>query len=133
MLVVRMHLWKSFRCYAYECRVPLLEVVRIGEARHVYSWGNPDGVNPNENVCHASSGDVCHVLSEGGVPTLHIRMNLHGLAFSDGSLPRKIYCHHLRMLGATLEDISQQCQHLCVSKSHMKTWNSKWLNNLNET
>ena len=50
--------------------MPLLEVVRIGEARHVYSWGNPDGVNPNENVCHASPGDVCHVLSGGGVPTM---------------------------------------------------------------
>ena len=72
MLVVRMHLWKSSRCYAYECRVPLLEVVRIGEARHVYSWGNPDMVKPDENVCHASSGDVCHVLSGGGVHTVVI-------------------------------------------------------------
>ena len=35
MLVVRMHLWKSSGCYAYECCVFLLEVVRIGEARHV--------------------------------------------------------------------------------------------------
>ena len=48
--------------------MPLLEGVRIGEARHVYSWGNLDEVNPDENVCHASSGDVCHVL--GGVPTM---------------------------------------------------------------
>ena len=71
-LVVRMHLWKSSGCIAYECRVLLLEVVRIGEARHVYSWGNPDGVNPDENVCHVSSRDVCHVLSEGGVPTINI-------------------------------------------------------------
>ena len=66
MLVVRMHLWESSGCYAYECRVPLLEIIRIGEARHVYSWGNSDEVDPNENVCHASSGDVCHVLSGGG-------------------------------------------------------------------
>ena len=36
--------------------MPLIEGVRIAEARHVYSWGNPD-----ENVCHVSSGDVCHV------------------------------------------------------------------------
>ena len=69
MLVVRMHLWKSSGCHAYECRVLLFEVVQIGEARHVYSWVNPDGVNPDENVCHASSGDVCHVLSGEGVPT----------------------------------------------------------------
>ena len=30
-------LWKLSGCYICECRVPLLEVVRIGEARHVYS------------------------------------------------------------------------------------------------
>ena len=41
--------------------MPFLEGVRIGEARHVYSWGDPDEINPDENVCHASSGDVCHV------------------------------------------------------------------------
>ena len=70
MLVVRVHLWKLFGCYAYECRVPLLEVVWIGEARYVYSWGNPHEVNPDENVCRASSGDVWHVFSGGGVPTM---------------------------------------------------------------
>ena len=62
-------LWQSSGCYVCECRVPFLEGVRIGEARHVYSWGNPDEVDLDENVCHASSGDVCHVLSGGGVPT----------------------------------------------------------------
>ena len=67
MLVVRMYLWKSSGCHTYECRVPLLEVVRIGEARHVYSWWNPDEVNPDDNVCHALLGDVCHMW--GGVPT----------------------------------------------------------------
>ena len=61
MLVVRMHLWKSSGCYAYACRVPLLGVVRIGEARHVLSWENSDEINPDKNVCHTSSGDVCHV------------------------------------------------------------------------
>ena len=30
-------LWQSSGCYICECRVPLLEVVRIGEARHVHS------------------------------------------------------------------------------------------------
>ena len=60
-------LWQSSGCYVCECRVPLLEGVWIGEARHVYSWGNPDEINPDENVCHASSGDVCHVW--GGGPT----------------------------------------------------------------
>ena len=60
-------MWRSSGCYVCECRVPLLEGVRIGEARHVYSWGNPDEINPDENVCHVSSGDVCHVW--GGVPT----------------------------------------------------------------
>ena len=65
-------LWKLSGCYICDCRVPLLEVVRIGEARHVYSLGNPDEVDPDENVCHASSGDVCHVLSGGGVHTVVI-------------------------------------------------------------
>ena len=60
-------LWKSFGCYVCECHVPLLEGVRIGEARHVYAWGNPDEADPDENVCHVSLGDVCHVW--GGVPT----------------------------------------------------------------
>ena len=32
-------IWRSSGCYVCECRVPLLEVVRIKEARHVYSWG----------------------------------------------------------------------------------------------
>ena len=41
--------------------MPLLEGVRIGEARHVYSWGNPDEAGPDENVCHVLLGDVCHV------------------------------------------------------------------------
>ena len=54
-------LWQSSGCYVCECRVLLLEEVRIGEARHVYYWGNPDEINPDENVCHVSSGDVCHV------------------------------------------------------------------------
>ena len=45
---------KSSGCYVCECRVPLLEVVRIGEACHVYSWENPDEGNPDENVCHVS-------------------------------------------------------------------------------
>ena len=30
--------------------MPLLEGVRIGEARHVYSCGNSDEINPDENV-----------------------------------------------------------------------------------
>ena len=52
--VVRMHLWKSSGCYVYECRVPLLEVVRIGETRHVYFWGNLDEGDPDDNACHVS-------------------------------------------------------------------------------
>ena len=48
--------------------MPLLEGVRIGEARHMYSWGNPDEADPDENVCHVSLGDVCHVW--GGVLTM---------------------------------------------------------------
>ena len=58
MLVVRMHLWKSSGCHAYECCVFLLEVVRIGEARHVYSWGNPDGVNPDEKRVTCTLGKI---------------------------------------------------------------------------
>ena len=61
-------MWRSPGCYVCECHVSLLEGVRIGEACHVYSWGNPDGDNPDENACHMSSGNVCHVLSGGGVP-----------------------------------------------------------------
>ena len=50
--------------------MPLPEEVRIGEARHVSSWGNPDGDNPGRNVCHVSSVNVCHTSSGGGVPTM---------------------------------------------------------------
>ena len=50
--------------------VPLPEEVQIGEARHVSSWGNPDGDNSDRNVCHVSSGNVRHVSSGGGVPTI---------------------------------------------------------------
>ena len=53
--------WSS-GCDVCECRVPLSKGVRIGEAHHVYSWGNPDGANPDRNTCHVSS--------EGGVPTM---------------------------------------------------------------
>ena len=49
-------MWRSSGCYVCECHVPLLEGVRIGETRHMYSWGNPDGGNPDENPCHVSSG-----------------------------------------------------------------------------
>ena len=57
-------------CDICECRVPLPEGVRIGEARHVSSWGNLDGANPDRNACHVSS--------RGGVPTVmtHIRILL---------------------------------------------------------
>ena len=39
---------RSFGCYVCECRVPLLEGVRIGEERQVYFWGNLDGGNLDE-------------------------------------------------------------------------------------
>ena len=48
----------------------LPEGVRIGEARHVSPWGNPDGANPDRNVCHMSSGNVRHASLGGGVPTM---------------------------------------------------------------
>ena len=54
-------LCRSSGCYVCECRVPLLEGARIGEARHVYSWGNPDEAYPDRNAYHVSSG--------GGIPT----------------------------------------------------------------
>ena len=44
--------------------------IRIGEARHVYSWGNPDEGNSDDNACHVLSGNVCHMSSGGGVPTM---------------------------------------------------------------
>ncbi|RVW59279.1 hypothetical protein CK203_113065 [Vitis vinifera] len=49
-------IWRSSGCDVCEYRVPLLEGVRIGEARHVSSWGNSDGANPDRNACHMSSG-----------------------------------------------------------------------------
>ena len=61
---------RSPECYVCECCVSLLEGVRIGEAHHVYSWGNPDEGNPDENACHVLSGNVCHVSSGGGIPTV---------------------------------------------------------------
>ena len=48
----------------------LPEEVRIGEARHVSFWGNPDGGYPDRNVCHVSSGIVRHASLGGGVPTM---------------------------------------------------------------
>ena len=69
MSVVRMRYVGCPDVYVYECRVPLLEGVQKGEARHVYSWGNPDRDSPDENTCHVSLGNVCHVASGGGVPT----------------------------------------------------------------
>ena len=64
-------MWRSSGYYVCECHVPLLEGVLIGEARHVYSWGNPDEGNPDENACHVSPGSVCHMSSGEGVHTLH--------------------------------------------------------------
>ena len=71
-------LWQLSGCYVCECRVPLLEGVRIGEACHVYSWGNPD-----ENVCHVSLGDVCHVW--GGVPIVSTKNNGNIIIFITSS------------------------------------------------
>ena len=61
-------MWRSSGCYVCECRVPLLEGAWIGEAHHVYSWGNQDGGDPDENACHVSLGNVCHVSSGGRGP-----------------------------------------------------------------
>ena len=47
-------LWQSSGCYICECRVLLLEGVRIGKARHVYSWGNPDEGDLDDNAFHVS-------------------------------------------------------------------------------
>ena len=58
-------IWRSSGCDVCECRVLLPKEVRIGEARHVSSWGNPD-----RNMCHVSSGNVRHASSGGGVPTM---------------------------------------------------------------
>ena len=53
-------LWQSSGCYVCECRVPFLEGVRIGEARHVYSWGNPDGGirMRMRATCHQEEGSL---------------------------------------------------------------------------
>ena len=36
------------------------------EARHVYSWENPDVDTPGRFMCHVSPGDACHVSSGMG-------------------------------------------------------------------
>ena len=53
-------MWQSFVCYVCECRVPLLEGVRIGEACHVYSWRNPDGGirMRMRATCHQEKGSL---------------------------------------------------------------------------
>ena len=50
--------------------MPLLEGIRIGERATCTLGENLDEVDPDENVCHASPGGVCHVSSGGGVPTM---------------------------------------------------------------
>ena len=45
--------------------MPLPEEIRIGEARHMSSWGNLD-----RNVCHVSLGNVCHASLGGEVPIM---------------------------------------------------------------
>ena len=59
--------------------MPLLEGVQKGETRHVYSWGNPDEADPDENVRHVSLGDVCHVWA--GVPTVSTNFFSSHLSF----------------------------------------------------
>ena len=76
-------LWQSSGCYICERCVPLLERVRIGEARHVYSWGNPD-----ENTCHVSSRNVCDVASGEGVPTMPPFFNLPILPEQNGRVKK---------------------------------------------
>ena len=48
---------QSSGCNVCECRVPLPKGVQIGEARHVSSWGDPNGADPTRNACHVSSGE----------------------------------------------------------------------------
>ena len=42
--------------------MPLLKGVRR-EACHVYSWGNPDEADSDENVCHVWGGVPTHIKS----------------------------------------------------------------------
>ena len=51
-------------CDVRECRVLLLEEVRIGERATCPSLGSPDGVAPDNEARHVSSGE--------GVPTIII-------------------------------------------------------------
>ncbi|RVW23653.1 hypothetical protein CK203_093950 [Vitis vinifera] len=71
--------WRNYR-------VPLPEEVQIGEACHVSSWGNPDGGNPDRNVSHVSSGNVCHASSGGGVPTMDTPMDYDDNDFQSQNL-----------------------------------------------
>ena len=47
-------------------RLLFLEAVRIGEAHHVYSWGNPDDGNPDDNVPHVTMRCVPRVFQREG-------------------------------------------------------------------
>ena len=60
----------------------------IGEARHVYSWGNPDEGNPDKKTCHVSSGNVCHVASGRGVPIVPSSPSRRGDLFQGQCLSR---------------------------------------------
>ena len=57
-------------CDVRECRVLLLEEVRIGERATCPSLGSPDGVAPDSEAHHVSSGGgvltmLFKILSEG--------------------------------------------------------------------
>ena len=55
MLVIRMYCESRPDVYVYKCRLPFLEAVWIGEARHVYpDGGDPDDDGPADSTCHAS-------------------------------------------------------------------------------
>ena len=39
-------------------------------------WEDPDEDDPDDNACHVSPQDACHVFSEGGVPTHNTFMRI---------------------------------------------------------
>ena len=90
MLVVRMHLWKSSGCYVYECRVPLLEVVRIGEARHVY-FGKIRMRLIRMRMCVTHHQEMCATCGEGSLhwPILIIPKRLNDNIKKSNIPPKK--------------------------------------------
>ena len=72
----------SSGCDAHECRVLLPEGVQIGERATCPSLGSPDGVAPDSEACHVSSGDGVSTYGKQNFSSIHEkRYNMLQLSF----------------------------------------------------